>query len=147
MGLLDKWSQLKNKKKTAGVAKDLSVFDKNSDKPEKEKKEESKMESAVKNYQTKGDGYRLLLRPLISEKSAIGESMNVYNFVVQKDATKIDISNAINELYGIKPVSVRMTNIQGKTARFGRRIGRRGDWKKAMVTLPKGKSLQLHAGV
>ena len=91
--------------------------------------------------------YKILVRPLVTEKSAIAESMNKYSFVVQKDANKNQIMQAVLELYGVKPVSVNMINVDGRRVRFGRSIGRRSDYKKAIVTLPQGKAITIHEGV
>jgi large subunit ribosomal protein L23 len=73
--------------------------------------------------------------------------LNKYSFVVQKDANKNQIMQAVQELYGVKPVSVNMINVDGRRVRFGRSMGRRSDYKKAIVTLPKGKAITIHEGV
>jgi len=54
---------------------------------------------------------------------------------------------AVEELYGTKPERVNVINVQGKVMRFGRSMGRRSDFKKAIVTLPSGKTINLHEGV
>lgn len=94
-----------------------------------------------------GAANQVILQPLVTEKSAIHQSVNQYSFVVDRDATKLTIKQAIKDLYGVAPVSVRVVNVQGKYVRFGRTTGRRQDWKKAIVTLPQGKSIQIHEGV
>lgn len=91
--------------------------------------------------------YRVLVRPLLSEKSARGEKHGQYTFAVSMDATKTEIIRAVEQVYGVKPSSVRTLVTEGKIARFGRSVGRRKDWKKAIVTLPEGKTISIHTGV
>ena len=57
------------------------------------------------------------------------------------------IKQAVKEIYGVVPLKVRIMNYEGKATRFGRTPGRKSDWKKALVTLPKGQSMKLHEGV
>ena len=90
---------------------------------------------------------KVFVKPFISEKAAVCEAMGMYTFVVANNATKIDIKNAVKEIYGVEPKKVRVMNMEGKKKRQGRRIGRRSDWKKAVVTLPKGQSISIHEGV
>lgn len=89
----------------------------------------------------------ILVKPLVSEKAAIAETANTYTFVVTNDATKLTVKRAVKEVYGVMPIRVRMLNVQGKYVRFGRGYGRRSDWKKAIVTLPKGQTIRIHEGV
>lgn len=89
----------------------------------------------------------ILVRPLVSEKSAVMESRGIYTFVVARTATKNSVRQAVHDLYGIRPIDVRIVNVQGKMSRAARTMGKRSDWKKAMVTLPKGNTIQVHEGV
>jgi len=57
------------------------------------------------------------------------------------------ISKAVESRYGIKPSKVRIMHRKGKKTRSGRVLGRRIDWKRALVTLPKGKTIDVHEGV
>ena len=91
--------------------------------------------------------YRIILRPLISEKTAIAETKGTYTFMVSTRATKSDVKTAVELVYGVKPLMVRTINNEGKKVRFGRNLGQRKDWKKAIVTLPKGKTISIHEGV
>lgn len=91
--------------------------------------------------------FKVLVRPLVTEKSAIAEGSGKYSFVVAKSASKDQIKSAVAEIYGVKPESVNVSNTQGRQVRFGRTMGRRSDYKKAIVTLPKGKTIDIHAGV
>ena len=89
----------------------------------------------------------VIVRPLVTEKSAILSSANTYVFVVTKNANRIAVRSAIKQMYGITPVRVNIQNVPGKWVRFGRSQGKRSDWKKALVTLPKGKTINVHEGV
>ncbi|HBB38355.1 MAG: 50S ribosomal protein L23 [Candidatus Magasanikbacteria bacterium GW2011_GWD2_43_18] len=90
---------------------------------------------------------RILLGAHVSEKAASVESTGRYTFRVAINATKNDISTEIKTHYGIAPLSVRVINVEGKNVRFGRTLGKRKDWKKAIVTLPEGKHIDIHSGV
>ncbi|OGH71147.1 MAG: 50S ribosomal protein L23 [Candidatus Magasanikbacteria bacterium RIFCSPHIGHO2_02_FULL_51_14] len=91
--------------------------------------------------------YAVLVRPIVSEKAALSENRGVYSFAVARGAGKTDIVQAVEDVYGIRPAAVRVMNFDGKTTRFGRQSGRRKDWKKAVVTLPQGKTINIHEGV
>lgn len=93
------------------------------------------------------NAHRVLLHPLVSEKAAHAEANNVYTFVVSRSATKDAVKQAVRDVYGIMPIKVRVINTEGKIARHGRSIGRRSDWRKALVTLPKGQTIGVHEGV
>jgi large subunit ribosomal protein L23 len=88
-----------------------------------------------------------LIKPLITEKAANVGSLNKYMFAVKKTANKIEVAKAINEVYGIMPDDVNIINVRGKKVRYGRIAGVRSDWKKAIITLPKGKTINIYEGV
>lgn len=90
--------------------------------------------------------YDVLRRPLLTEKSmALKELGNgkVIVFEVHNEATKTQIKEAVEEFFNVKVANVRTMKYQGKVKRFGRTIGRRNDWKKAIVTLQDGSQLDL----
>ena len=91
--------------------------------------------------------FRVLRRALVTEKGTELSSQNVVLFSVHPEANKKQIKQAVFEAYGIRPASVRTMRIQGKKRRFGRTLGQRSDWKKAMVTLPEGQSISVHDAV
>jgi len=91
--------------------------------------------------------YRVLVKPLVTEKAAELGSENKYVFEVSKSANKIEIAEAIQEVYGIKPVRINIVGMKGKNIRYGRMTGKRKDWKKAVITLPKGQSINIYEGV
>lgn len=90
---------------------------------------------------------QVILRPIITEKSAHLAAENKYVFAVDSSATRVDVKTAIKAMYNVSPTSVNMTTKIGKTIRFGRREGKRKDWKRAIVTLPKGSSINVYEGV
>lgn len=103
-----------------------------------------KKEKKIRRY---GNAYKILIKPLITEKAANLGAENKYVFEVGIGANKIEISKAIDEVYGIKPVSVNIINMQGKKVRSGRYYGKRKSWKKAIVKLPAGKTIDIYEGV
>ena len=91
--------------------------------------------------------YGILVRPLITEKATNLSKSNQYVFEVSVKANKIQIAHAIEARYGVKPAKVNVLNNFGKVVRRGKSTGRTKDWRKAIVTLPVGKSIQIHEGV
>lgn len=90
---------------------------------------------------------KVLLAPHISEKSSMAaEGGNQVVFKVAKDASKPEIKAAVEQLFDVKVDSVRVLNNKGKTKRFGQRMGRRSDWKKAYVKLEAGQDINFMAG-
>jgi large subunit ribosomal protein L23 len=87
-------------------------------------------------------------RPLITEKSERArESNRQYAFEVHQDATKIQVKNAVEKLFSVHVTAVRTSIARGKNKRVGRNIGRRPNWKKAVVTLKEGETIALFEGV
>lgn len=95
----------------------------------------------------RGNAYRILVKPLITEKASHMGAINKYFFAVADSANKIEIADAVLEVYGIKPTAVNVISMLGKQKRSGRISGKRKDWKKAIVTLPKGQTINLYEGV
>lgn len=89
----------------------------------------------------------VLFKPLVTEKATNLGALNKYAFAVSERANKIEIAKAVRSVYGIKPVSVRLVSMKGKKVRHGRIIGRRKNWKKAIITLPAGQSINIYEGV
>jgi large subunit ribosomal protein L23 len=117
-------------------------------KPKQEDKFQEAIAVSTKDKSIKDLGvYGVLIKPLITEKSTFLGQLNQYAFMVKKNANKIQISQAFISHYGIKPVKINIINKQGKQVRYGRSVGRTKDWKKAIITLPAGKTIQLHEGV
>ena len=91
--------------------------------------------------------YKILVRPLVTEKAANLGVSNKYVFAVNPDANKIEIAKSIEQVYGIKPLSVNVIRMEGKKAKYGKTKGKRKDWKKAIVKLPAGKTIKVYEGV
>ncbi len=89
----------------------------------------------------------VLLRPIITEKSTSLGILNQYVFAVSAGANKISVAKAIEYRYGIKPLSVNILNYFGKSVHYGRTRGRTSDWRKAIITLPQGKAIDIYEQV
>lgn len=98
----------------------------------------------VTTKENDGSSGRVLLYPYVTEKTADLAHDGKYVFVVAPEATKVTVKQAVRSLYGTMPIDVRMISMQGKAVRFGRILGRRKDWKKAIVTMPSGKTLPIY---
>ena len=78
----------------------------------------------------------IILKPIITEASVSGLASKKYTFAVAVDATKIDVKNAVEEIFaGVNVKKVNIMNCKGKLKRMGRNEGYRPDWKKAIVTV------------
>lgn len=90
----------------------------------------------------------VIIRPLITEKTTEMMEENKYTFVVMKDANKIEIKNALEEIFDVKVKAVNTMNFRGKKKRLGRfPIGFKSSWKKAVVTLDEGsKPIEIFEG-
>lgn len=111
---------------------------------------ESKKEKAkttVKSKAVQLETTAIFLSPITSEKSARLSSERTYVFSVKPSANKVQIASAFADLYGLQPVRVNILRMPAKTVRFGRRRGRQVAVKKAMITVPAGKSVQVYEGV
>ena len=83
---------------------------------------------------------QIIRRPLVTEKSTLlRESGNVIAFEVDPKANKIQVKNAVEELFKVKVEEVRLFNVRGKMKRMGRFEGKRRDWRKAYVRLRAGE--------
>jgi len=90
---------------------------------------------------------KVLLSPLISEKSVnAADNGNQFGFKVAVDATKPEIKAAVEMLFEVNVEKVQVLNVKGKTKRFGQRMGKRPDWKKAYVRLAEGQDINFAEG-
>jgi len=90
---------------------------------------------------------KTLLSPVVSEKSAaVADSNRQFTFRVAVDATKPEIAEAVELLFGVNVEQVRVVLVKGKTKRFGRFTGKRKDWKKAYVRIREGQDIQFAGG-
>ncbi len=84
----------------------------------------------------------LIVRPLLTEKSTlIREQENKVCFVVRKDANRKTVQRAVEETLNVKVKKVNILNMIGKKKRLNRFVGKRADWKKAIVTLEQGQKV------
>ena len=91
--------------------------------------------------------YRTIVRPLITEKtSAAYQARGEYAFQVHPDATKPQIRAAIEQLFAVKVTGVWTSNVRGKERRVGKTVGRRPNWKKAIVKLRAGDTIEIFEG-
>jgi large subunit ribosomal protein L23 len=86
---------------------------------------------------------RVKLQPLVTEKSAHLSDEGVYAFEVLASANRTEVRDAFRELYKVIPTSVNIMRVHGKEKRFGGVQSRASDWKKALVTVPKGTRIDL----
>ncbi|MCK5810290.1 MAG: 50S ribosomal protein L23 [Cocleimonas sp.] len=90
--------------------------------------------------------YHVVFGPHVTEKSVMqSEQSNMHAFKVSVDSTKREIKQAIELLFEVKVDNVRTVSVKGKTKNFGRRAGKRKDWKKAYVRLAEGQKLDVSA--
>jgi large subunit ribosomal protein L23 len=90
---------------------------------------------------------KVLLAPLVSEKSvAAADAGNQFAFRVARDASKPEIKAAVEMLFEVEVEQVRTLVVKGKTKRFGQRMGKRADWKKAYVRLKAGQDINFAEG-
>ena len=86
----------------------------------------------------------ILLAPIVSEKTTLlGSHNNQYIFKVVKDATKKEITSSIEMLFSVNVLSIQVMNVKGKVKMFGRKEGRRVNWKKAIVRLSDGQIINI----
>ncbi|MBD7978990.1 MULTISPECIES: 50S ribosomal protein L23 [Pseudomonas] len=86
--------------------------------------------------------FKVLLGPHVSEKATVlADSKSQFVFKVATDATKLEIKKAVESLFSVKVAGIRTVNVQGKTKRTARGLGKRNDWKKAYIALQPGQDL------
>ncbi len=91
--------------------------------------------------------YDILLGPVVTEKSTMGSEHNQVTFRVALDATKPEIKEAIETLFSVKVENVNTNRTNGKVKGFRGRPGKRSDYKKAMVTLAEGQTIDVTTGI
>ncbi|NLG53826.1 MAG: 50S ribosomal protein L23 [Clostridiales bacterium] len=92
--------------------------------------------------------YDIIKRPIITEQSMENVSNKVYVFEVDKTASKIDIRRAVEEIFGVSVLKVNTMNMPGKEKRMGVHVGRRPNWKKAIIRLtPDSKTIEFFEGM
>lgn len=135
------------------VKVEKKVEEKKEEKKETAKKTETKpavkkAKPAAGELKGKTDqAYKILVKPLITEKATELSALNKYVFEIAPSMNKVEVKKAIRAIYNVEPVDVNVLNFSGKKVRFGRIRGKRKAWKKAVVTLKKGDSIEVYEGV
>ena len=96
---------------------------------------------------SQGRMYDLIRSPVVTEKSTLGSQHNQVTFRVPLEATKPEIKAAVEGVFKVKVTAVNTLRVMGKTKRFKGHIGQRSDFKKAMVTLAEGHTIDVTTGV
>jgi large subunit ribosomal protein L23 len=90
----------------------------------------------------------VIRRPLVTEKTTMGRELsNLVTFAVDPRATKYDIQRAVEALFDVKVLSVHTMRMAPKQRRVGKNVGRKPEWKKALVKLAEGQSIEFFEGV
>ena len=95
----------------------------------------------------KPEHYDVIVKPVITEKATMASEAGAVVFQVSKDATKPQIKEAVEAVFGVKVKAVNTTITKGKTKRFRGRPGVRSDVKKAYVTLEEGNTIDVSSGL
>ena len=94
------------------------------------------------------NAYSVIKRPIVTEKTSIQkENDNQITFEVDKDANRVQIRKAVEEIFKVQVIGVRTAHVRGKFKQRGRIIGKRRDWKKAVVKLTPGQRIDFFEGV
>ena len=93
------------------------------------------------------DARDVLIRPVISEKATDLLQDGKYTFMLPIKANKVQVRQAVEQIFKVKVVSVNTVRMQGKTKRMGKYVGKRSDYKKAIVTLAPGNQIEIFEGM
>ena len=94
------------------------------------------------------DPHDIIKKPIVTEASMDAMAEKKYTFVVDKKANKTEIKNAVEKVFGVKVESVNTMNMLGKKKRQGIHVGKKPDWKKAIVTLTaESKTIEFFEGI
>ena len=94
------------------------------------------------------DPHDIIIKPIVTEASMNAMADKKYTFVVDKKSNKTEIKNAVESIFGVKVASVNTMNMLGKKKRMGVHVGKRADWKKAIVTLTEeSKTIEFFEGI
>lgn len=94
------------------------------------------------------DFYQIVKKPLITEKGTKQkDQFNQIAFEVDRSANKILVKDAVESIFKVKVLSVSMMNVKGKERRLGRNVGKKADWKKAIVRLAPGENIEFFKGI
>lgn len=92
--------------------------------------------------------YQVIRGPVITEKATVQKGANnQLTFKVDRKANRVEIRHAVEKVFNVRVVKVQTTQMKGKVKRVGRTLGKRRDWKKAIVTLARGDNIEFFEGV
>jgi large subunit ribosomal protein L23 len=89
----------------------------------------------------------ILIRPLITEKTTALMQDNKYTFIVPLNANKVEIRQAVEQVFKVKVINVNTVRVMGKTKRMGKTMGKRPDYKKAIIKLAPGQNIEFFEGI
>ena len=122
----------------------MALFSKTKKENEKKEQKEAMLEAREeRKLLEKAKLFDIILAPIITEKASGLVSQNQYQFKVLKNANKTLIKKAIEEIYGVKVEKVRTIKVPEKPRRLGRFFGKKPGYKKAIVTLKEGYSIEI----
>ncbi|MGP3778959.1 50S ribosomal protein L23 [Halanaerobium saccharolyticum] len=94
------------------------------------------------------DARDIIIAPIISENTMDQmQEANTYTFKVAKNANKVEIRNAVEEIFSVNVINVNTMNVRGKKRRLGFHVGKKPDWKKALVKLAEGDEIEIYEGL
>jgi large subunit ribosomal protein L23 len=94
------------------------------------------------------DARDIIIAPIISENTMDQmQEANTYTFKVVKNANKVEIRNAVEEIFSVKVINVNTMNVRGKKRRLGFHVGKKPDWKKALVKLAEDDEIEIYEGL
>lgn len=94
------------------------------------------------------DPHDIIIKPIVTEASMNAMADKKYTFVVDKKSNKTEIKNAVETIFGVKVASVNTMNMLGKNKRMGVHVGKKADWKKAIITLTEeSKTIEFFEGI
>ena len=130
-----------NKKSKKSVSGQLPVSEKKAVDMPAVKKEEKHTVAASTGPKTTKSAYRVLLKPIITEKATDLSALDKYVFEIAPSMNKIEVKKGVKELYSVTVLRVNIIKNMGKEVRYGKSRGRTKNWKKAIVTLKKGDKI------
>ncbi len=145
MGIFNKKQEEKDDVQAAAPVAEKAVVVKKAETPVAKKAEKAEKKDALKGTTT--EAYRIIIKPLITEKASFLSTTGKYVFAVDPKANKVEIKKAIRSIYNVEPVDVNVSNYDGKMVRGRHKMGQKKSWKKAIVTLKSGQTIELYHGV
>ena len=127
--------------------RDLTLAELNGEKPVAKDSATPAVKAVSKDKRETKNAYRVLIKPLITEKGTYLASEGKYLFSINPEFTKTHIKQAIKAVYGVTAIKINIINRYGKKVRYGKSRGVTKDVKKAIVTLKKGESIAVYEGV